>query len=113
MYQILKHPLKYPSARCPENIKILCNFIHNSEISTIKNDNDVRKFLQNQDRFLSEEEVLLGIRQETWLKFCRPRQVSVKQTCYFVPISKVLKNVLLRNNDVVSQIFEYNEINNF
>ena len=36
IYQILKHPLQYPSERCPENIKILCNFIPNSEISTKK-----------------------------------------------------------------------------
>ena len=110
IYQILKHPLQYPSESCPENIEILCNFIRNSEISTIKNNNDLRKFLQNQDRFVSEEEVLLGTRQETRLKLGRPRQVCVKQTCYFVPISKVLKNVLLRKNEVVNQIFEYNEM---
>ena len=64
------------------------------------------KILQNQDSFVSEEEGLLGTRQETRLKFGRPRQVCVKQTCYFVPISKVMKNVLRRNGKVASQICE-------
>ena len=86
IYQILKHLLQNPCERCPENIEMLCNFIRNSEISTIKTNNDLRKFLQYQDRFVSEEEVLLGTRRETRLNFGRPRQVCVKQTWYFVPI---------------------------
>ena len=38
--------------------------------------------------------------------------MCVKQNCYFVPISKVLKNLLLRNDQVLSQIFEieYNKM---
>ena len=88
----------------------LCSAIRNSKICTIKNGDELQKFLRKQSNYVSEEEVVLGPRQETRLKFGRPMQVCVKQACYFVPISNVLKNMLLKNDNVLDQIFSYNEI---
>ena len=66
--------------------------------------------MRKQSNYVSEEEVTLGTRQEIKLKFGRPIYVCVKQACYFVPISNVLKNMLLKNDKVAHQIFSYNEL---
>ena len=110
IFQIIENSLAAPSELCSENFELLCSAIHNSKFCTIKNSNDLKKFLRKQSNYVSEEEVVLGTRQETRLKFGRPMQVCVKQACYFVPISKVLKNMLLKNDKVVDQIFSYNEL---
>ena len=110
IFQIIENSLAAPSELCSENFELLCSAIHNSKFCTIKNSNDLQKFLRKQSNYVSEEEVVLGTRQETRLKFGRPMQVCVKQACYFVPISKVLKNMLLKNDKVVDQIFSYNEL---
>ena len=86
----------------------LASLLNNSCLKTIKNVRDIQKFLATKEVHVPAQEIYLGSRQETMFKDGRPKQVRMKHNFYFVPISEVIKKVMLRDDAIVEQILAYN-----
>ena len=86
----------------------LASLLNNNCLKTIKNVRDIQKLLATKEVHIPAQEVYLGSRQETMFKDGRPKQVQMKHNFYFVPISEVIKKVMLRDDAIVEQILAYN-----
>ena len=86
----------------------LASLLNNSCLKTIKNVRDIQKFLATKELHVPAQKNYLGSRQETMFKDGRPKQVRMKHNFYFVPISEVIKKVMLRDDAIVEQILASN-----
>ena len=77
--------------------KLLTNF----NFSNISSDYQLQKFLATQDRYVAPVELILRAEPETRASASgEPEQHTVNRTFQFIPISKVLTNVVLPHDDV-------------